>query len=808
LRPALKHAAAAALGALLLSLTSAVPAHAEPAALSGTLVDDTTGAPVMGCVTAYDAYYNWIDQGCTDDTGAWTMANTESGTPYKLEAYAWDDQHLAEWAYDATDFNTADEIVAPASVEMRLNPGGTVSGRLTLADGQPADNTQVSLWRVGADAPTQYAWVWDGSWSALVPEGDYQVEFTNLPRHQWASGKVSRDTADVVHVAGGATTTVDDVLTLEDPVSLSGRLTDEATGATVDGCVAAYTAASYDWAASACTGADPAQPGVWKIYGLPEGVEYKLQVQPSDQQHIAEWAQDATDFDGATAYAVPAQVDVSLAAGGTLTGTLLSADGTRAQWGSVSVLRADDHTSVGWADVYAGSWSTVVPPGDYVVGLTDWESNQYAYRAESIDDATVVHVDSGQTITVNDRMLGDAIVQGTVVSDVDGAPVSGACVQVSPAGSDTYGYGYGCADESGHYFLSVPYSGTYKARFTDPKGNYVGEYSGDTRDASAAATFSLTRESTATIDASLAPAGIITGRAIDAKTGAAIAGACPSAYDGRAGSRLWEATVTCSSADGTWRIGGLAADDYTVYVGLGGGPYASAGTWANNAKSQDKATLFGVAAGQTVTTHDVKIGGPGSLGGRITDASGNPVKGALVNPRGDLPDRSGECFNCAVTDADGRYLITGLAPGSYRPVVSRTWNSATFAPEWSGDSPSYEGADPVKVKEGKTASFTVQVGPASTISGELVNADGSPVEGYWVGEVQSTTGRHVADFDVWQGNTFAPVVLPRGDFRIRLENAETRQVVWYDGATTADAATVVTLGSGEDRHLTVHIPTP
>lgn len=805
MRPALKHVAAATLGALLLSLGSAVPAHAEPAALTGTLIDDTTGAPVQGCVTAYDTGYNWIDQACTDDTGSWTMANTQSGTPYKLEAYSWDGQHLSEWAYDASDFNTATEIVAPSTVEMRLGLGATLAGRLALADGQVADNTQVSVWPVGGDAPVQYAFVFDGTWSTLLPAGDYQVEFTNLPLHQWAHSKAARADADVVHAAAGATTAVDDVLTLKDAVSLGGLLTDAATGQPIEGCVTAYTADSFEWAGQGCA-TDPSQPGAWAIYALPVGAAYKLEVETSDGIHVGEWAQDASGFDTATSYTTPDTVDIGLATGSTMTGTLKSADGSNAAYGSVSILRADNQATVGWADVYDGSWSTVVPPGDYIVGLTDWQSNQYAYRAQRIEDAAVIHVGTGETVTVNDTMLGDAVLEGTVTSDSDGSPIAGACVEVSPATDGAEGGGYGCADASGRYRVSMPYSGTFIARFTDPAGNFVAEYSGDTRVRGSAKPFTLTREQTTTLDASLAPAGFIIGRAVDAKTGTAIAGACPAAYAGRAGDRLWEAVVTCSAEDGTWRIAGLAADDYTVYVGLGGGPYASAGMWANNAKSQDKATLFSVTAGTTVTTHDVKIGAPGSLSGRITDATGAPVEGAVVNPRGDLPDRSGECFDCATTDADGRYTITGLAPGMYRPVVFAGYGITPFAPEWSGDSPAYETADAVKVKTYKTATFSAQVGPASSISGELVTASGAPLDGYWIGEVQTLTGRHMADFDVWQGNSFAPVVLPRGDFRVRVESPETGQVFWFDGAASADAATVVTLGEGEDRRLTVHAP--
>ena len=172
-------------------------------------------------------------------------------------------------------------------------------------------------------------------------------------------------------------------------------------------------------------------------------------------------------------------------------------------------------------------------------------------------------------------------------------------------------------------------------------------------------------------------------------------------------------------------------------------------------------------------------------------------------PQDDLLKR---VLRLAITDADGRYTVGPLAAGTYRPVVYVGYGAGPWAPQWSGGSTTYEGATAVTLKPGRAGTFSAALAPASSIAGELVESDGSPAGEGWIGFVESTTGRHMGDFDVFGGNTFSPVTLPAGQFRIRLENVYTGEKAWYDGSSTEEGSTVVTLQEGEARSLTIHLP--
>ena len=181
MRSVRKRVGVALAGALLASAAVAVPASAEPAGLTGTVVDDATGAPVQACVTVYDTTYSWVDQACTDESGTWTTTTTEAGVDYKVEIQPSDGLHLPEWFDDAADFDGAAVVTAPSSLSTRVTEGAVLTGTLTDAGGSGVDDAQVSLWPVGASAPSTYAYVWAGSWRALVVPGDYQVEFAKAP---------------------------------------------------------------------------------------------------------------------------------------------------------------------------------------------------------------------------------------------------------------------------------------------------------------------------------------------------------------------------------------------------------------------------------------------------------------------------------------------------------------------------------------------------------------------------------------------------------------------------------------------------
>jgi hypothetical protein len=85
MRSALQRVGVALAGGLLATSVVAAPASAEPAALTGTVVDAADGSAVPACVNVYDTGYGWVHQACTDDTGTWTTTNTEAGGTYEVE---------------------------------------------------------------------------------------------------------------------------------------------------------------------------------------------------------------------------------------------------------------------------------------------------------------------------------------------------------------------------------------------------------------------------------------------------------------------------------------------------------------------------------------------------------------------------------------------------------------------------------------------------------------------------------------------------------------------------------------------------
>lgn len=807
---ALKRAGAALLGALLASAVVSLPASAEPAAISGTMTSATTGQPLEGCVDIYTAVDSiWAGSTCTDGSGSGQWETSlEAGTAYRLRASPYGETHLDEWAHDVSSFEQATAITAPARVDFVLDPGAILAGTLTVADGDPLSETPwVTVSSLDGDHETT-TWASEGSWQVLVPAGTYSVDFRVGPTRQWAFGKATPEEADPIVAVAGQTTRVDDVLPAVDETTFSGTVTAADSGEFLDACVSAYVATTMEWAGSACTGTEG--PGQWTITTLAAGIEYKFEVSTWDGVHLGEWADDADSIDTARTYTGPATIDVALEKGAVLSGVMVGADGQPAADVSVGILPVDDTGPYYWAHTWdEGRWQALVRPGSYVVQFqTNDGGSQYAFGARSREDANVFTVAAGETVDASDTFLPAASVSGTIVSDVDGAPIEGICVNIIeyPVLDGPWAIAESCTDSEGRYTARLPRDGTFIAEFVDQAddGRFVSEYYDDAETLAEATPITVVNGLPATVNASLSPAATISGVAVDAKLGTPLAGVCPRAYLGHDGDQVRH-SMQCSGADGRWTVGGLRSGAYALQFTLGNGPMPATSVWAFKADTQASADLVSVGVGEAKEIRDVKVPSPATLTGRITDSAGNPVEGAIVNPRGDLPDRSGECFDCATTDADGRYSIPVLEPGTYRPVAHAPWDRP-LAPAWSGGATSYEAATPITINSGKTGTFSVELAPASRLTGSVIDAGGQPVTEGWIGEVLSESGRHIADFDVFGSADFMVPNLPAGALHIRLENHLTGETVWYDQATDSSAATVIVLGVGETKEITFRLP--
>jgi len=594
-----------------------------------------------------------------------------------------------------------------------------------------------------------------------------------------------------------------------DPATLSGTITSDATGEPVSGCITVYDT-DYNYVTGACSD----ELGAWSA-DVEAGLSYKLDVQAYDGRHIGEWAQDASSFDGAVAFTAPATVDVALQVGGTIGGTLTRPDGSPAEGASVTVLRADDQTPVAWAGVYAGppageaEWSVSVAPGDYIVEYWDGMAHQYAVGQTTPESATRFTVTADGTTRVDDQFLAAARVSGRIVSDATGEPVEGACAVILRAANsldDAWWAGEGCAGPDGRYTVELSDPGSYVAEFTDASGTFVGEFSGDAAGFGDATAFEASREAPAVVDASLAVASVITGRAVDAKSGAPIQDACPHAYVGHAGAYVRGAVSECTGSDGKWKLKGLRAGSYALSFDAYSEPRTYATTWAFKATSQESATLVAVGSATTKAVRDVQMMPGGSVSGVITGPTGEPVPGAWVRLDLGYPGRigPGEGPHTAQTDESGRYTIHGVPPGEHTAFVYTSYG-ASFAPEWSGNALTSTAAKALRVKALKSTTFDAQLAPESSLDITVVGADGQAVGGYLTGFIYNAAGDYVGDFDSAEGTTYGPGPLPAGGFTLSLQD-EAGDVHWFEGVTRESGRTAVSLGEGEHKAVTFRLP--
>ena len=320
---------------------------------------------------------------------------------------------------------------------------------------------------------------------------------------------------------------------------------------------------------------------------------------------------------------------------------------------------------------------------------------------------------------------GTASIEGKVTSAKSGANLSGIEVTAisehggSPGSATTVG---------GTYTISGLSGGEYKVSFRDPAAKYLDQETTVTLEEGKATTG---------INAAMKEPGTISGRVTSAATGSGLGGVI--VYAEEFGGEESSAHLATTEPDGEYTITDLPPGEYSISFSPNEGGYIGQGTTTT------------VTEG-AVDTVNAALKEGGKISGTVTSAV---THGGLA--------KIGVCAfggNCASTNANGEYTITGLSTGSYKVDFYWEYSEAEYKAcehaaqcppqyitQYFNNQPSEATANSVGATEGATTSgINAAMVPAAPVNTALPAISGttkvgsllSCSSGSWTGESAST----------------------------------------------------------------------
>jgi hypothetical protein len=251
-------------------------------------------------------------------------------------------------------------------------------------------------------------------------------------------------------------------------------------------------------------------------------------------------------------------------------------------------------------------------------------------------------------------------------------------------------------------------------------------------------------------------------------------------------SQFSDATIsgTTTNADGSYRIENLAPGSYRIKVQAAGSMLTQ---YVPRQRSWSYGTVFELAEGQTLTVDEAMLG-TGTLTGRITGATG---------PAADLGVSFYSGFSwlgAARTNATGVFTAT-VFEGDYRVGLSVT----SQLTQWVPGKLAAEDATTFMVTAGGTTVADDTLLATGSISGRLLDNDGTPEAGAWItlglsnhfgGPSQSTTTDAAGQF------TFPLAFV--GDYRVEFRTSDFARGQYAYQATSFETAAKITVNAGQN----------
>jgi len=305
----------------------------------------------------------------------------------------------------------------------------------------------------------------------------------------------------------------------------------------------------------------------------------------------------------------------------------------------------------------------------------------------------------------------NARTRGRVTADESGDGIAGVTVRLY---EDGVGYTSDVAttDGGGYYgFAADVPVGDRRIVFSDPSQGHVTEWWPDapTRSSSTPVPFDPADE--IVMEVGLAPA---------AEIEVAVAGAGPFtvqlyAADPAGSSATQVRTTTTGSA----QFRGLRSGTYYVSVADPTGTVPT--KWFDGA-TRSTATPVDILAGE-LKLLEVDMAPRNSISGTVTELDG-PMTGVTVQA---VVASTGAFVKGAKTDGTGNYLLSGLAPGSYKVVFRPTTTAHVL--EWNGDAETRAAASPVTMVDGGAVTADAELARTAMLLGTVTGAAGASVGG-------------------------------------------------------------------------------
>ena len=590
--------------------TSLLPEHRTGLEVKGDLTLNISlkkGATVSSVVRDPDGkrvqnvYVNLQDpktsQGygaATDADGAYSIVVTPGR--YNLNASPPSGSPLLPFRKDGLD------VAADLRLDLNLERGNILSGRVTDPDGKPVQNVYINLYSpqpgaLGSGGNTDA----DGRYRIALLPGTYSISI-GLPS---GSPFVSKSIPDY-KIAGDQTFDIK----LDRGATLSGRVTDP-DGKPVQG----VNINAHSQLLNAGGGIQTDAEGRYRIILLPGTYSINISL-PSGSALVSKNIQE---------YKITADqtLDIKLDRGNILSGRVTDPDGKPVQNVYVNLYSSQPGAiGAGGSTDAEGRYRITLLPGTYSVSISVPSGSPLV--SKNIQDFKIT---ADQTFDV--KLDRGNILSGRV-TDPDGKPVQNVYVNAYSSLPGALGSG-GNTDADGRYRVTL-LPGTYNVSIGLPSGSsFVSKNIQDYKIAG-----------DQTLDIKLDRGSILSGRVTD-PDGKPVQNVYVNVYSPQPGAF---GNGGNTDEDGRYRVV-LLPGTYSISIGLpSGSPFVS--------KSIPD---YKIAGDQTF---DIKLDRGVALSGRITDPDGRPVQNVNVN----LWSQETQTGGGAQTDAEGRYRIT-LLPGTY-----------------------------------------------------------------------------------------------------------------------------------------------